>query len=352
MVCGLYQYWLWSAFSGVLRQNRVSRALERSARGASVQRAVGLTPQGLAAARTAAETRSAWAQARVRRQPLPRRPLQRPPSSWQGAGAGAGSAARLLPRYPAAAEAVLTPGPSSMSVRHQRLRTGRGEAQCASRCRSAPPRHVSGYTLPLLPPHASPVRRMRAPQALLLLLVACALPRGTDGGMRRLSAVAADNAAASNATGVPRCALVVHFHVPRAAGTFVRALMANSAEGGDWEFVQPPAFRSSWPPLGGAVLGGTAADCSAEWTRRHGARGCARTPGLLLTRPWAGAGACCSRCTRRATTACSWTTCSRPRTSCGGATRTAAARLRSPRCCGAWASRAALCARCHAWVRA
>jgi len=110
---------------------------------------------------------------------------------------------------------------------------------------------------------------MRAPQALLLLLVACALPRSTDGCMRRLSAAAAVGAASSNATDVPRCALVVHFHVPRAAGTFVRALMANSAEG-DWEFVQPPAFRSSWPALGGAVLGGPAADCNGDWTRRHG----------------------------------------------------------------------------------
>ena len=112
---------------------------------------------------------------------------------------------------------------------------------------------------------------MRAPLLplrVLLLLLACALPRGTDGGTRRPAAVAAG---ASNATAVPRCALVVHFHVPRAAGTFVRALMASSAEVGDWEFVPPPAFRSSWPVLGGAVLGGSEADCDADWARRHGA---------------------------------------------------------------------------------
>ena len=107
---------------------------------------------------------------------------------------------------------------------------------------------------------------MRAQQALcaLLLLLACTTLQSADGGTRRL------HAASGNATSLPRCALVVHFHVPRAAGTFVRALMTNSAEGCDWEFVQPPAFRSSWQAMGPAVLGGSEADCSASWARRRG----------------------------------------------------------------------------------
>jgi hypothetical protein len=107
---------------------------------------------------------------------------------------------------------------------------------------------------------------MRAQQALraLLLLLACALLQSADGGTRRLASTGSDAAI------LPRCALVVHFHVPRAAGTFMRALMTNSAEGGDWEFVQPPAFRSSWQALGPAVLGGSEANCSADWARRRG----------------------------------------------------------------------------------
>ena len=122
---------------------------------------------------------------------------------------------------------------------------------------------------------------MRAQQALraLLLLLACALLQSADGGTRRLAA------SGSNATSTPRCALVVHFHVPRAAGTFVRALMTNSAERGDWEFVQPPAFRSEWQALGPAVLDGPEADCSADWARRRGRRHAAFARRKRLTRP-------------------------------------------------------------------
>jgi hypothetical protein len=73
----------------------------------------------------------------------------------------------------------------------------------------------------------------------------------------------------SSAVGLPPCALVVHFHVQRTGGTYVRAHMARSAARKEWEFVGPNAFRAAWPPLRNAVLGGPAASCSSAWASRH-----------------------------------------------------------------------------------
>ncbi len=69
--------------------------------------------------------------------------------------------------------------------------------------------------------------------------------------------------------GLPPCALIMHFHVQRTGGTYVRAHMARSAARGEWEFVEPTAFRAAWPPLRNAVLGGPAASCSSAWASRR-----------------------------------------------------------------------------------
>jgi hypothetical protein len=69
--------------------------------------------------------------------------------------------------------------------------------------------------------------------------------------------------------GVPRCALLMHFHVQRTGGTHVRALMTRSAESGVWEFVPPTAFRTAWPPLRAAVLDAPNGTCTDGWARRR-----------------------------------------------------------------------------------
>ena len=126
------------------------------------------------------------------------------------------------------------------------------------------------------------MRAQQALRALVLPLLVCTVLQCADGGTRRLVAVASGS---SNTSSMPHCALVVHVHVPRAAGTFVRALMTSSAKRGNWEFVQPTAFRSSWQAFGGAVLGGSAANCSADWARRHGTARAARAACCRLTHP-------------------------------------------------------------------
>lgn len=72
---------------------------------------------------------------------------------------------------------------------------------------------------------------------------------------------------------LPKCALVIHFHVLRTGGSLLRELMAVSAErGGGWEAVPAADFRTRWPLLRNAVLGGPTASCDADWARRCVAR--------------------------------------------------------------------------------
>lgn len=74
---------------------------------------------------------------------------------------------------------------------------------------------------------------------------------------------------------LPRCALVVFYHVAKTGGSYVRFLMQASRAGGEWSFDEPEDFRNvTWPFLRDSVLArsngtadGDSSACAPLWER-------------------------------------------------------------------------------------